>query len=158
MTHLPANPPAPPPAAQTMLPLLENLLCVALRARSGAGRLRVEAVRLEPSRITIELGLRNMTQLMDGGYGLELHILETGAAETRCRPNWIQPGGLAKLVGLGAKLLPRALLNEALQRLFGGWMHVEEEVVVLHHREMIAALLAGPGSRGGGEGSQEGGS
>lgn len=155
MTQPSENPPAPPPAAQTMLPLLESLINVAVRERAGAGRFRVEAVRLEPSRITIQLGLHHMTQLMDGGYSLELELRETNAAETRCRPNWVRPGGLAKLVGLGARLVPRGLLNEALQRLFGGWMRVEDEDVVLLHGEMIAALLS-RGERAQGSGNGDG--
>ena len=136
------------PAAQTTLPLLENLINVAAQRRGGDGRLHVERVRLQPSTIVIELGLRNMTQFMDGTYTLELRIRETGADRTVCEPHWVQPGGLASLVGFGAKLLPRGLLNEALQRLFGHWMRVEGEQVVLLHQELIAALAAGPHKNG----------
>lgn len=144
------------PAAQTTLPFLENLITLAVRERSGDGRFRVEEVRLSPSTILIRLGMRNMTKLLDGSYGLELHILETGPARTRFEARWEEPGGLARLVGLGAKLLPRGLLNEALQRLFGGWIRVEGEHVVLHHAEMIASLARKSGSGSGGDPGQSG--
>jgi hypothetical protein len=129
-----------PPATQTTLPLLESLINVAVPEKGSGTRFRLERVRLTPSAVVLDLGVRNLTRFVDGTYALELVVRETRAAETRFHPRWSQPEGLARLVSFGARLAPRGLLNEALQHLFGEWMRVEGEEVVLDHQAMIAAL------------------
>lgn len=128
------------PALQTMLPLLEQLLCTALQSAGRENRLRLERVRLTPRMVVLQLGLRGVAAPLDGSYLLELHLLESTPVRTVCEPKWAQAGGLGKLVGLGARLAPRALLNEALQRLLGSWLRVEGEQIVIDHAGLIAAL------------------
>lgn len=128
------------PVPQTALPLLEQLLCTALQSTGRENHLRLERVRLTPRMVVLQLGLRGVAGPLDGSYLLELHLLESTPARTVCEPKWAQAGGLGKLVGLGARLAPRALLNEALQRLLGGWLRVEGEQIVIDHAGLIAAL------------------
>ena len=140
------------PATQTVLPLLTQLLNAALLGMRDDSRLRLERVRLTPSTVELQLGLQiglgGMAGPLDGSYVLELHIREATPLQTVCEPSWRKAGGLGKLVQLGAKLVPRALLNQALERLLGGWLRVEGERIVIDHARLIAALAERSGKGG----------
>lgn len=141
MSNLPAN--------QTTLPLLAQLLNTALRGQQDGKRMRLEAVRLLPRSIELELGLRGVAGPLDGSYLLQLEVKESTPQHTVCEPSWQQAGGLGKLVGLGARLLPRGLLNQALERMLGGWLQVQGEQIVIDHAGLMAALAERSGNRGG---------
>lgn len=141
MSNLPAN--------QTTLPLLAQLLNTALRGQQDGKRMRLEAVRLLPRSIELELGLRGVAGPLDGSYLLQLEVKESTPQRTVCEPSWQQAGGLGKLVGLGARLLPRGLLNQALERMLGGWLQVQGEQIVIDHAGLMAALAERSGNRGG---------
>ena len=141
MSNLPAN--------QTMLPLLAQVLNIALREQEEHQRLRLESVRLLPQTVELELGLHGVTAPLNGSYLLQLHVRESTPLHTVCEPAWRQAGGLGKLVGLGARLLPRAMLNEALQRLLGGWLRVDGERIVIDHAGLMTALAERAGKRSG---------
>lgn len=141
MSNLPAN--------QTTLPLLAQLLNTALRGQQDGKRMRLEAVRLLPRSIELELGLRGVAGPLDGSYLLQLEVKESTPQHTVCEPSWRQAGGLGKLVGLGARLLPRGLLNQALERMLGGWLQVQGEQIVIDHAGLMAALAERSGNRGG---------
>lgn len=141
MSNLPAN--------QTTLPLLAQLLNTALRGQQDGKRMRLEAVRLLPQSIELELGLRGVAGPLDGSYLLQLEVKESTPQHTVCEPSWQQAGGLGKLVGLGARLLPRGLLNQALERMLGGWLQVQGEQIVIDHAGLMAALAERSGNRGG---------
>ena len=137
---------AGPLANQTTLPLLALLLNTALRVGEDDRRLRLAAVRLQPQIVELELELRGVAGPLDGSYRLQLQLRETSPQRTVCEPSWQQAGGLGKLVGLGARLLPRTLLNEALQRRLGGWLQVEGEQIVIDHAGLMAALAKRSGT------------
>lgn len=141
MSNLPTN--------QTTLPLLAQLLNTALRGQQDGKRMRLEAVRLLPRSIELELGLRGVAGPLDGSYLLQLEVKESTPQHTVCEPSWQQAGGLGKLVGLGARLLPRGLLNQALERMLGGWLQVQGEQIVIDHAGLMAALAERSGNRGG---------
>ncbi len=101
-------------------------------------------MRLKPETVVLELELAHLANLVDGAYPLELRIRETSPAETLCEPNWARPTGLSRLLGAGARLMPRPLLNEALQRLLGDWIRVEGEHVVIDHGRLIAMAKRSP--------------
>lgn len=138
-----------PLANQTALPLLALLLNTALRGLEDDRRLRLAAVRLQPQIVELELELRGLPGPLDGRYRLQLRLRETTPQRTVCEPSWQQAGGLGMLVGLGARLVPRTLLNEALQRRLGGWLQVEGEQIVIDHAGLMAALARRSGTGAG---------
>ena len=137
-----------PLANQTTLPLLARLLNTALQGTEDDRLLRLAAVQLQPQVVELELELRGLAGPVDGRYRLQLELRETTPERTVCEPSWRQAGGLGTLVGLGARLVPRALLNEALQRRLGGWLQVEGEQIVIDHAGLMTALARRSGTGG----------
>ncbi|MCZ6532904.1 MAG: hypothetical protein O7A08_08050 [SAR324 cluster bacterium] len=129
-----------PPATQTMLPLLEHMLNTAVGTGRQDKRFRLDRISLSPTSILLELGYSRHAAVSKGAYRLELVIRESTAAETLCEPRWSQEPGLARLLGLGARLVPETLLNEVLKRLLGDWVRVQDSSVIIDHAGLVAAL------------------
>ena len=129
------------PVNQTLLPLLASLLNMVLAEQKKGGRIGLKNVRLEPTRIILDLELARVTSFMDGIYPLELHLEECHPDRTVCSLNWGSQKGITKLVGLGAKLIPRSMINEALNRYFGEGIRVEGDFVYFEHRPLLKKAL-----------------
>lgn len=132
MSHLPV------PA--TLLPMLEALLNRFVQQARQEKQLRVEKVALHPEKVVLELRVPPLAGIGEGLYRLELVVRKSTLAATVCAPRWGRPDGVARLAGLGARLIPRALLNRALERLYGEGLRVEGEELVFEHGPLLRRL------------------
>ncbi len=123
-----------------MLPLLASLVNKALSGYRQTKRFRLEEIRLNPTSLVLELGISNVAPMVDGKYPLELHIKESTLESTVCELSLGIEGKMTRLVELGAKMIPRALLNEALQHFFGEGLRVVGDQVHIEHLALIRSL------------------
>ena len=137
------------PAAHNLLPLLERLANVAISAHNPASTFRLEGVALEPGSVTLRLQVRGVVQVLEGVYPVQLAVHDSTLERTRCAMSFPRAPGVGRLLGLGLKVLPRRLLNDALAHVFGGAIAVEGEAVVIDHRALLAAVR-GKGRQPGG--------
>lgn len=132
---------AKPPIPQTLLPLLEKLLARALAGRKAEGAVQVTAVHLHPSGVTLHLSLERFPSSAAGGYPLHLKIEETTPEHTLCAVELPSAPGLQKMLGLGLKVLPNRIVNEALANFFQGALAMEGDQVRIDHRALLEAML-----------------
>lgn len=123
--------------SQTLLPLLALLVNRGLAAGAGSRRFRLEALHLEAGKAVFDVGVRGVAWGVDGLYPLELLPKECRADRTICELRMGGGSGLSRLAGLGSRLVPRPLLNEALKHLLGEGVRVEGKEVHLLHRELL---------------------
>lgn len=151
---------AKPPIPQTLLPLLEKLLDVALAGPRGDGAenvtgargkvdqvkaarmtaVRVKSLRLDAAGITLHLSLEHFPSSGGGGYPLRLKIEETTPEHTLCAVELPAAPGLQKVLGLGLKVLPDRIVNEALANFFQGALAMEGDKVRIDHRALLELL------------------
>jgi hypothetical protein len=139
-----------------LLALLQRLLQAALTApglltASGGSGVRLAQAEPLPDGARLHLRVQGLGGLLDTTVRLRLTILTVGATHTRCTlalDDAERGGRLGRLLGAGVSGLPRPLLQQALARLAGDAVRLDDAAgsapgetgLVLDHAALLQRL------------------
>ncbi len=133
------------PAPNTLLPLLADLANEWLAAHPGSKGFRLRSVRATPTALLLEFSLMAGASELPGlprRVSLSLTPVETQLERSEFELGIGAGGKMAALVGLGARLIPRFLLNEVLKYYLGEGLRVEGNRIHAEHGPLIERLKA----------------
>jgi len=129
-------------APPTLLPLLSVLCNRLLAERTIEAKLFSfrATVDLLPTGLRANLMVESGGGLIKGNYPIEFKVISSSPEETVFSMQLIASGGIANVVRLGAKLLPRDFLNESLEKLLGDAVRLRDEEIILSHAGLLERL------------------
>jgi len=137
MTAAAAPPGAPAPP---LLLLLGHLTQRLLAARGGRGPVRLAGVELERERIHLLFAVEGLTRLLDGPHRVTLTLRDTAPERSVFRVSGPDDRPAGRLLGLGARWLPRRALNRVLAAWLGPALRVEGDDLIVFHAALLRTL------------------